>query len=122
MATGCRWGAAAADDDDGVMLTILTIMPMPMVMMMGVQVYDPEEGRLLREDIDPGFALQEPHVCVEDCHVFESAQGRQLLAVLSVGTCHPRQPGDKLRSFLDVWDLGEGPPATGHVRPAHHLG
>jgi hypothetical protein len=85
-------------------------------------VWDHEEGRLLRADIDPGYSHEELHVCVEDCHLFESAQGRQLLAVLSQGTSHARHPGDKLRAFLDVWDLGEAPARAQPLRPAHHLG
>jgi WD40 repeat protein len=76
-----------------------------------LQVWDPEEGRLLH---NPALELTEG-----DCHLFESAQGRHLLA--TVGRSVVRHPGEELRSFVDVWDLGQAP-ARDHVRPAHHLG
>jgi WD40 repeat protein len=80
-----------------------------------IRVYDPEEGRLLHAGIN------------RDCpfstwHLFESAQGRHLLAILGMGIGHPRHPGGARRPFLDVWDLGEAPAATGHIRPAHKHG
>jgi hypothetical protein len=57
-------------------------------------------------------------------NLFESAQGRQLLAIGSQGIHHPRHPGDlgTVRAFLDVWDLGKAPARAGLVKPAHHLG
>jgi WD40 repeat protein len=76
-----------------------------------LQVWDPEEGRLLHE----GCPL-------DHCHLFESAQGRHLLAIASSGKQHPRHTGGTRRSFLDVWDLGEAPARTGHVRPANKQG
>jgi WD40 repeat protein len=81
----------------------------------GLQVWDPEEGRLLHDGINRGCP-------VNQCHLFESAQGRQLLAIGSQGPRHPRHPGDAHRAFLDVWDLGEAPGRAGLVKPAHHLG
>jgi WD40 repeat protein len=81
----------------------------------GLQVWDPEEGRLLQDGINRGCPFHY-------WHLFESAQGRHLLAIVGRGYFHARHPGDTLRSFLDVWGLGEAPAAVGHVRPAHHLG
>jgi hypothetical protein len=78
----------------------------------GLQVW---EGRLLHHGINRDC----PFI---DCHLFESAQGRHLLAIVGRDGQHPRHPGDTVRSFLDVWDLGEAPAAAGNVRPAHHLG
>jgi WD40 repeat protein len=80
-----------------------------------IQVWDPEEGRLLHDGINRGCPLK-------DWHLFESAQGRHLLAIAGSGIDHPRHPGDTERAFLDVWDLGEAPAAEGQMRPAHHLG
>jgi WD40 repeat protein len=83
----------------------------------GLQVWDPEEGRLLHDGINRGCPL-------DDLHLLESTQGRHLLAIVGRGKYHPRHPGDTDRCFLDVWDLGEAPAAAaeGHMRPAHHLG
>jgi WD40 repeat protein len=81
----------------------------------GLQVWDPEEGRLLRGNSNRMSKL-------DDCHLFESAEGRQLLAIKGSGRGQAQQPAQTRRAFLDVWDLGEAPPAIGHVRPAHHLG
>jgi WD40 repeat protein len=81
----------------------------------GLQMWNPEEGRLLHDGINRGCPFSH-------WHLFESAQGRHLLATSGRDTCHARHPGDTLRAFLDVWDLGEAPAAVGHVRPAHHLG
>jgi WD40 repeat protein len=80
-----------------------------------LQVWDPEEGRLLHDDINRGCPL-------EDLHLFESAQGRHLLATLGQGEQHPRHPGDTLRTFLDVWDLGEAPAPEQHMRSANKDG
>jgi WD40 repeat protein len=71
-----------------------------------LQVWDPEEGRLLHDGINRGCPL-------DDCHLLESAQGRHLLAIVGDGRQHPRHPGDARRVFLDVWDLGEAPAAEG---------
>jgi WD40 repeat protein len=81
----------------------------------GLQVWDPEEGRLLHDGIRRGCP-------VDSLHLFESAQGRHLLAIATRGERHPRHPGDTLRPFLDVWDLGEAPVPEGRVRPAHKHG
>jgi WD40 repeat protein len=81
----------------------------------GLQVWDPEEGRLLHDGINRGCPLS-------TCHLFESAQGRHLLAAVGDGRHHPRHPGYKSRAFLDVWNLGEAPAATGHLRPANKEG
>jgi WD40 repeat protein len=80
----------------------------------GLQIWDPEEGRLLHDGINRGCPQ-------EDCHLFESAQGRQLLAIVGRGEMHTRHPGDTMRGFIDVWDLGEAP-TRGHVRGAHKHG
>jgi WD40 repeat protein len=80
----------------------------------GLQVWDPEEGRLLHDGINCGCPSKQ-------FHLFESAQGRHLLAIVGRGEQHPRHPGDTLRAFLDVWDLGEAPAREG-LRPANHLG
>jgi WD40 repeat protein len=81
----------------------------------GGQIWDPEEGRLLHDGINQGCPLSH-------WHVFESAQGRHLLAIAGSDSRHPRHPGDTERSFLDVWDLGEAPAQVVHVRPAHKHG
>jgi hypothetical protein len=65
----------------------------------GVQIWLPEEGRLLHDGINRGCPIS-------DLHLFES-EGRYLLAVLGVGRSHARRPGDADRTFIDVWDLGE---------------
>jgi hypothetical protein len=81
-----------------------------------LQVWDPEEGRLLHD----GIKCDCPPP--DDYQMFESAQGRHLLAIVGRGEQHPRHPGDRDRSFLDVWDLGEAPIRAHPLRPAHHLG
>jgi WD40 repeat protein len=81
----------------------------------GLQVWDPEERRLLYDGINRGCPFG-------DWHLFESAGGRQLLAITGDGIRHPRHPGDEQRAFLDVWDLGEAPPRANPLRAAHHLG
>jgi WD40 repeat protein len=82
----------------------------------GLQVWDPEEGRLLHDNVNRGCPFAA-------CHLFESAlQGRHLLATVGRGNQHPRHPGRTDRTFLDVWDLGEAPAATGHLRRANKQG
>jgi WD40 repeat protein len=81
----------------------------------GLQIWDPEEGRLLHEGIQKGCPF-------EDWHLFESAGGRQLLAITGKGIFHARHPRGVQRAFLDVWDLGEAPALGGHVRPANKQG
>jgi hypothetical protein len=81
----------------------------------GLQVWDPEEGRLLHDDINLAFPTR-------ICHLLESAQGRHLLAMTGSGFNHPRHPGDTLRDFLDVWDLGEAPAGERPLRAAHKHG
>jgi WD40 repeat protein len=64
-----------------------------------LQVWGSEEGRLLHE----GINLDRPFT---DCHLFESAEGRQLLAVTGSGVHHRRQPGDTRRgpfSMCGTW-------------------
>jgi WD40 repeat protein len=80
-----------------------------------LQVWDPEEGRLLHDGISRGCPSS-------GFHMFESAQGRHLLAIVGSGTYHPRHPGDAMRGFLDVWDLRGGPDRARPLRAAHHLG
>jgi WD40 repeat protein len=80
-----------------------------------MQIHDPEEGRLLHDGINRGCPL-------DDLHLFESAQGRHLLAIVGSGIRHARHPGQAQRAFIDVWDLGEAPPRDGHVRPANKHG
>jgi WD40 repeat protein len=83
---------------------------------LGLQVWDPEEGRRLHDGINRPCPSK--HL-----HLFESAQGRHLLAVLGQGEQqHPRHRGDTSSAFLDVWDLGEAPARAQPLRPAHHLG
>jgi hypothetical protein len=82
-----------------------------------VEVWDPEEGRLLHDGINIHRGCRADH-----CHLFESAQGCHLLAITSRSHHHPRHPGDTVRAFLDVWDLGEAPAREGHVRGAHKHG
>jgi hypothetical protein len=80
------------------------------------QVWDPEEGRLLRDHISHGSSFQA-------VHLFESAERRHLLAIMDSGEHHPRHPGDTSRDFLDVWDLGEqAPVGGGGLQPAHKHG
>jgi WD40 repeat protein len=81
----------------------------------GLQVWDPEEGRLMHDGINRGSPFNH-------WHLFESAQGRHLLATSGRGNNHPRHPGDTLRTFLDVWDLGEAPARVQPLRPAHKHG
>jgi WD40 repeat protein len=81
----------------------------------GAQVWDPEEGRLLHDGINRGCPL-------DGWHLFESAQGRHLLATVGRGEQHPRHSGNTARAFLDVWDLGEALPCTPSLRGAHHRG
>jgi WD40 repeat protein len=80
-----------------------------------IRVYDPEEGRLLHA----GFNRDCPF---STWHLFESAQGRHLLAILGGGWGHPRHPDDARGPLLDVWDLGAAPAAIGQIRPAHKHG
>jgi WD40 repeat protein len=82
-----------------------------------MQVWDPEEGRLLHDGIkiNRGSLLM-------DNHLFESAQGRHLLDVVGHGEQRPRRPFSVWRPFMDVWDLGEAPAREGYLRPAHHRG
>jgi WD40 repeat protein len=84
-----------------------------------LQVWDTEEGRLLHDGINRGCPLGH-------CHLFESLEGRHLLAIAGGGKQHPRHqhPGVTfMRDFLDVWDLGEAPTRGAQLlRPAHHLG
>jgi WD40 repeat protein len=65
----------------------------------GVQLWDPEEGRLLNHVVDQA----EPHP-LPDLHLFESAQGRHLLAITKIGGTRDRQqPGDTMTTTsLDV--------------------
>jgi WD40 repeat protein len=81
-----------------------------------LQLWDPEEGRLLHDGINSDCPTS------RDWHLFESAQGRHLLAVIGKGMFHPRHPGGTVRAFLDVWDLGEAPARVDHVRGAHKHG
>jgi hypothetical protein len=81
----------------------------------GPQVWDPEEGRRLHDGTHHPDALK-------TWHLFESAQGRHLLATVSRGSQHPRHPGGVNRFVLDVWDLGEAPPCNLSLRGAHHTG
>jgi WD40 repeat protein len=81
----------------------------------GLQVWDPEEGRRL------AGGIHHPHA-FDTFHLFESAQGRHLLATVSRGNQHPRHPGGVERFVLDVWDLGEAPACTPSLRGAHHTG
>jgi WD40 repeat protein len=81
----------------------------------GLQVWDPEEGRRLHHGINRGCTL-------DDLHLFESAQGRHLLAVVRAADYFPPYPGDTRGVFLDVWDLGEAPAAEVRMRPANKHG
>jgi hypothetical protein len=81
----------------------------------GFQVYDPEEGRLLHNGIHRDCPLG-------DWQLFESADGRQLLAIVGRGNYHAQHPGRVTRAFIDVWDLGEAPAREEHVRGAHKHG
>jgi hypothetical protein len=76
-----------------------------------VEVWDPEENVVLPELIRSEGA--EP----SGFHLFESAEGRQLLAF------GPRlRRGEADKAFLDVWDLGEAFMEAQHVRPANKHG
>jgi WD40 repeat protein len=82
----------------------------------GMEIWEPEEGVLLHDRIiTKGSELW-------GCHLFESAEGRQLLAV--GGKClEPRiPPGETDKAFLDVWDLGKAFMEAQHVRPANKHG
>jgi hypothetical protein len=81
-----------------------------------LQVWDPEEGRKLHDGINRAWLS-------EDLHLFESAQGRHLLATVSRGTRSVWNPLGTVGTPLRVWDLGEAPAGEQHhMRPAHHLG
>jgi WD40 repeat protein len=77
----------------------------------GVQLWEPEEGRLLHDGINRDCSLS-------SWHLFESAQGRHLLAIIG----SREHPGAARRTFLDVWDLGKAPAPEVQLRPAHHRG
>jgi WD40 repeat protein len=82
----------------------------------GMEIWEPEEGVQLHDRITiKGSALW-------GCHLLESGEGRQLLAV--GGKClEPRiPPGEADKAFLDVWDLGEAFIEAPHVRPANKQG
>jgi hypothetical protein len=79
------------------------------------QVWDPEEGRLLHDNINSNCPL-------EDWHLLESEQGRHLVVLSVRASGHPRHPTGAVRTFLDVWDLGGAPARAQPLRPAHHLG
>jgi WD40 repeat protein len=81
----------------------------------GMQVWDPEEGRLLVDTFSGDCPL-------EGCHLFESAGGRYLLAMMTGSYRHPRPQGVTQDIHIDVWDLGEAPARAKPLRPAHHLG
>jgi WD40 repeat protein len=69
----------------------------------GLQMWDPEEGRLLHDGINRDSPIS------RDWHLFESAQGRHLLAIVG--------------RDLSVWDLGEAPAREDEfLRPAHKHG
>jgi WD40 repeat protein len=78
----------------------------------GLQVWDPEEGRLLHDGINRVDYRGCP---IEDFHLFESAQGRHLLAIVR------RQFGGE-DVFLFVLDLGEAPARIQPLRPANKQG
>jgi WD40 repeat protein len=77
----------------------------------GLQIWEPEEGRLLHSNSNRISRL-------EDSHLFESAEGRYLLAIKSSDDLRQTQRP----AFLDVWDLGEAAADIGQMRPAHKHG
>jgi hypothetical protein len=77
------------------------------------EVWDPEEGRKLLQGINRNCRFSH-------AHPFVSAEGRNLIALVSFGQDHPRHRGWRQRNYVDVWDLGEAFAET--VRPAHHQG
>jgi WD40 repeat protein len=83
----------------------------------GVQLWDPEEGRLLHDGINRGCQSS-------NHHLLESAEGRHLLVLTVCDHQHPRHRDDlnSERTFLDVLDMGEAPPRSEHLRPAHRHG
>jgi WD40 repeat protein len=82
----------------------------------GLQVWDPEEGRLLHDGTHG-------HCQSKHLHLFESAQGRHLLATQGHGKQYARPAGRPERTFLDVWDLGKAPaPHDGQMRSANKDG
>jgi WD40 repeat protein len=93
----------------------------------GLQLWDPEEGRLLHGN-PSASGLR-----VSSSHLFESGDGRYLLALTFV-SLHPVDPlarhggvdddGNRLNVFMEVWDLGPAPPRpeARHLRPAHKTG
>jgi hypothetical protein len=93
----------------------LLVVPVSLHGGRGMEVYDPEEGRLLQGDINRDCPM-------DNLHLFESAQGRHLLALRGEGNSHTRHPDQRRGAFLDVWDLGEAPAGEGHVRGAHKHG
>jgi WD40 repeat protein len=93
----------------------LLVVPMSLEDGRSIQIWSPEEGRLLHDGINRDCPM-------EDVHLFQSAEGRHLLAVRGRGEQHPRHPGDTMRAFLDVWDLGEAPVGTVNMRGAHKHG
>jgi WD40 repeat protein len=73
-----------------------------------IDVWDPEEGRKLHTIND--------HRPFATLHAFRSAQGRDLVAITGRGRNHTRhRPNPKVKDqpmcALDVWDLGDFPPA-----------
>jgi WD40 repeat protein len=78
----------------------------------GLQLLDPEDGRLLGGAINAGCPIG-------GFHVFESAECRTLLALIGTGSGHPRHPGAaRVRAYLDLWDLGEAPVRAERVSAA----
>jgi WD40 repeat protein len=72
----------------------------------GVLMWDPEEGRLLHEAINQWHPF-------DHFHLFESAQGRHLLAIL----------GDARETVvLNLYDLGEAPAPEEWIRRANKHG
>jgi WD40 repeat protein len=93
-----------------------------------IQCWDPERGRLLHDGISQDCPIDAFHLFGYAyfsrafrssnfdffSSFFRSAEGHHLLST----ACSDPEAG----IFFYLWDLGEAPAATAHVRAAHHLG
>jgi WD40 repeat protein len=84
----------------------------------GLEVWNPELGRRVQEGIHLGCPFAKSSF-------FESAEGRYLLAIVGWGFHRFRDYDEdprEVRTFLDVYDLGEAPARPDGVRGAHKTG
>jgi WD40 repeat protein len=76
----------------------------------GIELWDPMEGRVLKEGIGR-------HCPVTDIHLFESAGGRYVLAFAGSG-----EPLGSWKTCIEAWEVGEAPIRAEALRAAHKQG